>query len=59
MQCVDFSSIQVGELCTLNIMEQSLSGTCGKMSLVPNGGLGRSRMPASTKILFITPLIDH
>ena len=37
----------------LNFTEHFMSGTCGKMSLVPNGGLGRSRMSGSTKILFI------
>ena len=50
---LSFSSIQARELYMLNIMEQFMSGTCGKMSLVPNGGLERSRMYALTKILFI------
>ena len=36
-----------------------MSGTYGKMSLVLNGGLGSSRMSASTKIRFITPFVVH
>ena len=47
-----FSSIQVGKLCMLNMAEHSTSGTCRKMSLVPNGGSGRSRMSGSTNILY-------
>ena len=43
----------------LNIMEQSMSGTCGKMSLVLNGGSGRSRMSGLTKILFIQLFVVH
>ena len=43
----------------LNLTEYSMNGTCGKISMVPNGGSGRSRMSGSTKILFITPFVDH
>ena len=40
----------------LNLKEHSMSGTCRKISMVPNGGSGRSRMSASTKILLLRRL---
>ena len=43
----------------LNVAEHSTSGTCRKMSLVPNGGLGSGRKSGSTKKLFITPFVVH
>ena len=36
----------------LNMAEHSTSGSCGKMSLVSNGGSGRSRMSGTTNILY-------
>ena len=49
-----FSSVQAGELCTRYLAEQSTSGTCGKRSLVLNGGSGRSKMFTSRNLPFIT-----
>jgi hypothetical protein len=43
----------------LNFTEQSTSGTCRKISMVPNGGSGSSRMSGSTKILFVTLFVVH
>ena len=37
----------------ISLTEHSMNGTCRRMSLVPNGGLGSSRMSASTKMRFI------
>ena len=54
-----FSSIQAGQLYMLHITEHCMSGTCRKISVVLNGGLGRSRMSASTKSLFIMPFVVH
>ena len=36
-----------------------MGGTCRKISVVLNGGSGRSRMSASTKILFDVPFVVH
>ena len=41
----------------LNNAEHSMSGTCGKISVVLNGGSERSRM--STKILSIMAFVVH
>ena len=43
----------------LNLTEHSMSGTCGKISMILNGGSGRSRMSGSTKVLFITLFEVH
>jgi len=43
----------------LNVKEHSMSGTCRKISMVLNGGLGSSRMSASTEILFIMLFVVH
>jgi len=43
----------------LNLTERSMSGTCGKISMVLNGGSGSSRMSASTKILLLMPFVVH
>ena len=56
---VRFSLIHAGQLYTLNLLERFMSGICGKMSLVPNGGLGNSRMLCLDTILFTTPFVVH
>ena len=56
---VRFSSIQAGQLYMLNLPERFTSGTCGKMSLVPNGGSGNSRMLCLDKKNFTTPFVVH
>ena len=51
LECrVRFSLIHAGELCTLNFLEHCMSGACGEMSLITNGGSGSSRISASIEI---------